>query len=175
VNEAFLLVVLFVSIEHIAGSMKSDRYPGLSRPSLRKAMRPSVEDELDEYKTGYASIFSRNFDTILWYVKSHSEHIVMLILSFEKLADNPQPEMLRLSLAELSLRIKIMNLPQLGSSIEGVLSSALSPPSSTNIQRAIASLVEVCFLPSLTKIYNEIVCRSVPSHPPRISLLWVDY
>ncbi|KAK7463716.1 hypothetical protein VKT23_005652 [Stygiomarasmius scandens] len=59
------------------------------------------------------------------------------------LADNPQPEMLRLSLAELSLRIKIMNLPQLGSSIEGVLSSALSPPSSTNIQRAIASLVEV--------------------------------
>ncbi|THU91743.1 P-loop containing nucleoside triphosphate hydrolase protein [Dendrothele bispora CBS 962.96] len=59
------------------------------------------------------------------------------------LADNPQPEMLRLSLAELSLRIKIMNLQQLGSSIESVLSSALSPPSSANIQRAIASLVEV--------------------------------
>jgi ATP-dependent RNA helicase DHX29 len=50
--------------------------------------------------------------------------------------------MLRLSLQDLALRIKILRL-KLGSSIEDVLLRALDPPSSTNIQRAIASLVEV--------------------------------
>ncbi|KAF5375077.1 hypothetical protein D9758_000153 [Tetrapyrgos nigripes] len=58
------------------------------------------------------------------------------------LADNPLPEMLRLSLADLSLRIKIMKV-KLGSSIEDVLSRALDPPTSINIQRAISMLVEV--------------------------------
>jgi HrpA-like RNA helicase len=48
--------------------------------------------------------------------------------------------MLRLSLQDLALRIKIM---QIGTSIEDVLLQALDPPSTVNVQRAIASLVEV--------------------------------
>jgi ATP-dependent RNA helicase DHX29 len=55
--------------------------------------------------------------------------------------------MLRLSLQDLALRIKVLKV-KLGSSIEDVLSRALDPPSSINIQRAIASLVEVKALTS---------------------------
>lgn len=58
------------------------------------------------------------------------------------LAEHPLPEMLRLSLSDLALRIKIMKI-KLGSSIEDVLSRALDPPASVNVQRAIAALVEV--------------------------------
>ncbi|WWD17179.1 hypothetical protein CI109_101617 [Kwoniella shandongensis] len=59
-----------------------------------------------------------------------------------QLAEHPIPEMLRLSLQDLALRIKILKVP-LGNTIESVLLQALDPPSSQNIQRAIASLVEV--------------------------------
>nr|XP_019011047.1 DEAH box polypeptide 36 [Kwoniella pini CBS 10737]OCF49828.1 DEAH box polypeptide 36 [Kwoniella pini CBS 10737] len=59
-----------------------------------------------------------------------------------QLAEHPIPEMLRLSLQDLALRIKILKVP-LGKTIESVLLQALDPPSSVNIQRAIASLVEV--------------------------------
>lgn len=66
---------------------------------------------------------------------------------FEKrilqMADHPLPEMMRLSLSDLALRIKIMKV-RLGSSIEDVLSRALDPPVSINVQRAISMLVEVC-------------------------------
>jgi ATP-dependent RNA helicase DHX29 len=50
--------------------------------------------------------------------------------------------MMRLSLSDLALRIKIMKV-KLGTSIEDVLSRALDPPVSINVQRAIAMLVEV--------------------------------
>nr|XP_019046467.1 DEAH box polypeptide 36 [Kwoniella bestiolae CBS 10118]OCF25397.1 DEAH box polypeptide 36 [Kwoniella bestiolae CBS 10118] len=59
-----------------------------------------------------------------------------------QLAEHPIPEMLRLSLQDLALRIKILKGP-LGKTIESVLLQALDPPSPVNIQRAIASLVEV--------------------------------
>lgn len=59
-----------------------------------------------------------------------------------QLVDHPLPEMLRLSLADLALRIKIMKV-KLGSSIEDVLLRALDPPVRVNIQRAIETLVEV--------------------------------
>lgn len=59
-----------------------------------------------------------------------------------KMSINPLPEMTRLSLQDLALRIKIMNF-SLGNSIENVLSRALDPPTSINIQRAISSLIEV--------------------------------
>lgn len=59
-----------------------------------------------------------------------------------QLAEHPVPEMLRLSLQDLALRIKILKV-KLGNSIEDVLSKALDPPSSTNVQRAVQSLVEV--------------------------------
>lgn len=58
------------------------------------------------------------------------------------MADHPLPEMLRLGLADLALRIKILKV-KIGNSIEDVLSRALDPPSSVNVQRAVASLVEV--------------------------------
>jgi len=58
------------------------------------------------------------------------------------MAENPLPEMMRLSLSDLALRIKIMKI-KIGSSIEDVLSRALDPPSSINVQRAISVLVEV--------------------------------
>lgn len=57
------------------------------------------------------------------------------------MADHPLPEMMRLSLSDLSLRIKIMKV-RLGSSIEDVLSRAMDPPTPLNVQRAIAVLVE---------------------------------
>ncbi|KAF4605335.1 hypothetical protein EYR40_004119 [Pleurotus pulmonarius] len=58
-----------------------------------------------------------------------------------KLAPQPLPEMMRLSLSDLALRIKIMKL-QLGKSIDDVLSRALDPPVAINVQRAISSLVK---------------------------------
>lgn len=56
------------------------------------------------------------------------------------LAEHPLPEMMRLSLQDLALRIKVMKF---AGSIEQVLLQALDPPLSINIQRAVASLVEV--------------------------------
>ncbi|TIB70058.1 hypothetical protein E3P77_00012 [Wallemia ichthyophaga] len=67
------------------------------------------------------------------------------------LSDHPLPEMTRLSLQDLALRIKIMNV-QIGSSIEDVLMRALDPPTSINIQRAISSLIEVKALKSNEEI-----------------------
>lgn len=60
------------------------------------------------------------------------------------MADHPDPEIMRLSLSDLALRIKIMKI-NLGTSVEDVLSRALDPPLSMNIQRAVASLIEVGF------------------------------
>ncbi|KAF7347727.1 putative helicase C15C4.05 [Mycena venus] len=67
------------------------------------------------------------------------------------LAEHPLPEMMRLSLSDLALRIKIMKV-KLGTSIEDVLSRALDPPVSINVQRAIAMLVEVGALTPLEEI-----------------------
>ena len=58
------------------------------------------------------------------------------------MADHPLPEMMRLSLSDLALRIKIMKV-KIDSSIEDVLSCALDPPTPINVQRAISMLVEV--------------------------------
>ncbi len=71
-----------------------------------------------------------------------------------QLIDHPSPEMLRLSLSDLALRIKMMNIFN-GLSVEDVLSKALDPPIVLNVQRAIASLVEVCIDPkgSVDQLY----------------------
>nr|KMM65618.1 ATP-dependent RNA helicase A [Coccidioides posadasii RMSCC 3488] len=55
------------------------------------------------------------------------------------MADQQTPEMLRLSLQDLILRVKICNLGD----IEETLSEALDPPSSKNIRRAIEALKAV--------------------------------
>ncbi|KAF3930919.1 hypothetical protein ABW19_dt0207407 [Dactylella cylindrospora] len=59
-------------------------------------------------------------------------------------AEQQVPEMLRLSLQDLVLRIKICNL----GGIEDTLSLALDPPTSKNVNRAIDSLLEVKALTS---------------------------
>lgn len=58
------------------------------------------------------------------------------------MSEHPDPEMMRLSLSDLALRIKILRV-KVGTSIEDVLSRALDPPSSVNVQRAVSALVEV--------------------------------
>ncbi|PGH33280.1 hypothetical protein GX50_03891 [[Emmonsia] crescens] len=55
------------------------------------------------------------------------------------LAEQQTPEMLRLSLQDLVLRVKICNLGE----VEPTLSEAIDPPSSKNIRRAIEALKEV--------------------------------
>ncbi|KAL6302192.1 P-loop containing nucleoside triphosphate hydrolase protein [Sparassis latifolia] len=69
-------------------------------------------------------------------------HLFTKLRHDTKLAQHPDPEMMRLSLSDLALRIKIMKV-KLGSSVEDVLSRALDPPLPVNIQRAVSSLVEV--------------------------------
>ncbi|CBQ67989.1 probable DNA/RNA helicase (DEAD/H box family II) [Sporisorium reilianum SRZ2] len=67
------------------------------------------------------------------------------------LDEHPLPEMLRLSLQDLALKLKIMKI-KIGTSIENALSQALDPPSPANVQRAIAALVEVKALTSTEEI-----------------------
>ncbi|OAX44745.1 P-loop containing nucleoside triphosphate hydrolase protein [Rhizopogon vinicolor AM-OR11-026] len=69
-------------------------------------------------------------------------HLFTKIRHDTLLADHPLPEMMRLSLSDLALRIKIMKV-KIGNSIEDVLSRALDPPTPINVQRAISALVEV--------------------------------
>ncbi|KAL1902052.1 hypothetical protein Cpir12675_000158 [Ceratocystis pirilliformis] len=61
-----------------------------------------------------------------------------------RLADDQQPEMLRLSLQDLAMRIKICKL----GGIEETLNEAMSPPLAKNIKKAIDSLVDVRALTS---------------------------
>ena len=69
------------------------------------------------------------------------------------MAESSPPEMLRLSLSDLALKIKILNV-KLGPSIGEVLSRALDPPMAINIQRAVSMLVEVCLLSGLKFLYS---------------------
>ena len=79
------------------------------------------------------------------FTKARHDNIVRSLsfhLSYAELCqmqEQQAPEMLRLSLQDLVLRIKICRL----GGIEEVLSEALDPPSSKNIQRAIDSLIDV--------------------------------
>ncbi|BGP39119.1 hypothetical protein JCM10449v2_003057 [Rhodotorula kratochvilovae] len=66
------------------------------------------------------------------------------------MAEHPQPEMMRLSLQDLALRIKIMKIGSTG--IEETLLRALDPPTPANIQRAIGALIEVKALTSTEEI-----------------------
>ncbi|GAA5955052.1 hypothetical protein JCM3765_003173 [Sporobolomyces pararoseus] len=66
------------------------------------------------------------------------------------MAEHPQPEMTRLSLQDLALRIKIMKIGN--GAIEETLLKALDPPLTVNIQRAVSSLIEVKALTSTEEI-----------------------
>ncbi|KAJ3517374.1 hypothetical protein NLJ89_g555 [Agrocybe chaxingu] len=80
-------------------------------------------------------------------------HLFTKVSHDTQMAETPLPEMMRLSLSDLSLRIKIMKV-KLGSSIEDVLSRALDPPISVNVQRAISMLVEVRLF--VGKLWSEV-------------------
>ncbi|RDB29553.1 putative helicase C15C4.05 [Hypsizygus marmoreus] len=69
-------------------------------------------------------------------------HLFTKLRHDNQMADHPLPEMMRLSLSDLALRIKILKV-KLGSTIEDVLSRALDPPASINVQHAVSMLVEV--------------------------------
>ena len=75
----------------------------------------------------------------------------MLTALHPQLDDHPVPEMLRLSLQDLALKLKVMKI-RIGTGIENALSQALDPPAAINIQRAIASLVDVKALTTLEEI-----------------------
>lgn len=81
------------------------------------------------------------------------------------MAESPLPEMMRLSLSDLALRIKIMKV-KLGSSIEDVLARALDPPVPINVQRAVSMLTEVNLAGCAVEFYNLNFtihdCRSAP-------------
>ncbi|TKA83701.1 hypothetical protein B0A55_00280 [Friedmanniomyces simplex] len=66
-------------------------------------------------------------------------HLVTKHRHDELMAESQTPEMLRLSLQELCMRVKICRLGD----IETALAEALDPPSSRNIRRAIDALVDV--------------------------------
>lgn len=83
--------------------------------------------------------------------------------------------MMRLSLSDLALRIKIMKL-QLGKSIDDVLSRALDPPVAINVQRAISSLVEACICLSCLLPSSELsLLRSRLSLPKKTLPQWVFF
>jgi len=67
------------------------------------------------------------------------------------LAEHPLPEMLRLSLQDLALKLKVMKV-RIGTTIEDSLSKALDPPTSLNIQRSVAALIEIKALTSTEDI-----------------------
>ncbi|KAI1797739.1 P-loop containing nucleoside triphosphate hydrolase protein [Ganoderma leucocontextum] len=78
-------------------------------------------------------------------------HLFTKVRHDTKMAGHPDPEIMRLSLSDLALRIKIMKV-NLGTSIEDVLSRALDPPLGINVQRAVSALVEVRALTSAEEI-----------------------
>ncbi|RDX56021.1 P-loop containing nucleoside triphosphate hydrolase protein [Lentinus brumalis] len=78
-------------------------------------------------------------------------HLFTKVRHDTKMAAHPDPEIMRLSLSDLALRIKIMKV-NLGTSIEDVLSRALDPPLGINVQRAVSALVEVRALTSNEEI-----------------------
>lgn len=72
---------------------------------------------------------------------------VALLLQMQ---EHPQPEMTRLSLQDLALRIKIMKIGSTG--IEETLLKALDPPLVANITRAVSALIEVKALTTTEEI-----------------------
>lgn len=115
---------------------RNDKFHALSRRMSPGTMPSNGEVERAESKRVSHSISSQKPVMI---PRSVSFALPTLTL---QMALHAVPEMLRLSLQDLALRIKVLKV-KLGSSIEEVLSKALDPPSPLNIQRAVSSLIEV--------------------------------
>lgn len=98
----------------------------------------SAVEEPVEFRMESAFICSLSTDMTIWYVLELADTVI-LVLKSRQLAEQQTPEMLRLSLQDLVLRVKICNLGE----VEQTLLEALDPPSPKNIRRAIESLKEV--------------------------------
>lgn len=88
----------------------------------------------------------------------------------ELLAPQQTPEMLRLSLQDLAMRVKISGLGD----IEETLGFALDPPSPKNIRRAIDQLIEVGALTSteeLTPLGRQLAKLPLDAHLGKLCLL----
>ncbi|GME40725.1 Helicase [Neofusicoccum parvum] len=88
----------------------------------------------------------------------------------ELMAEQQTPEMLRLSLQDLVMRVKICKLGE----IEPTLSQALDPPSTKNIRRAIDALVEVDALTSseeLTPLGRQLAKLPLDANLGKLALL----
>jgi ATP-dependent RNA helicase DHX29 len=88
----------------------------------------------------------------------------------ELMANQQTPEMLRLSLQDLVMRVKMCGL----GNIEETLSQALDPPSSKNIRRAIDALIEVGALTSteeLTTLGRQLVKMPLDAQLGKLVLL----
>jgi ATP-dependent RNA helicase DHX29 len=91
-------------------------------------------DELVSFLLSYG-IRSTNLAAFSAIFRSFWNLLTMLY----KMADQQTPELLRLSLQDLAIRVKICKL----GSIEETLGQALDPPSAKNIRRAIDALIDV--------------------------------
>lgn len=90
------------------------------------------------------------------------------------MVDSQTPEMLRLSLQDLVMRVKICKLGD----IEHALSQALDPPSSKNIRRAIDALVEVGALTTgeeLTSLGNQLAKLPLDAQLGKLILLGSNF
>ncbi|KAF2088532.1 P-loop containing nucleoside triphosphate hydrolase protein [Saccharata proteae CBS 121410] len=88
----------------------------------------------------------------------------------ELMAEQQTPEMLRLSLQDLVMRVKICKLGD----IEQTLSEALDPPSTKNIRRAIDALVEVDALTpkeELTALGHQLAKLPLDANLGKLALL----
>ncbi|KAL9070151.1 MAG: hypothetical protein Q9157_005921 [Trypethelium eluteriae] len=86
------------------------------------------------------------------------------------IASQQTPEMLRLSLQELCMRVKICKLGD----IANALSQALDPPSAKNIQRAIDALIEVNALTAteeLTDLGKQLAKLPLDAHLGKLLLM----
>jgi ATP-dependent RNA helicase DHX29 len=86
------------------------------------------------------------------------------------MTEQQTPEMLRLSLQDLVMRVKICGL----GAVEETLSMALDPPSSKNIRRAIDALIEVGALTSteeLTPLGNQLAKLPLDASLGKLCLL----
>ncbi|KAB2579860.1 putative helicase [Lasiodiplodia theobromae] len=88
----------------------------------------------------------------------------------ELMAEQQTPEMLRLSLQDLVMRVKICKLGE----IEPTLSQALDPPSTKNIRRAIDALIEVDALTAseeLTPLGRQLAKLPLDANLGKLALL----
>jgi len=126
------------SADNFQGSMRDDNFPGSWNRSFHAQTQSSVAEEPVESRMESAFIYSPSTGMTIWYVLSPTDRAALELMS-RQLAEQQTPEMLRLSLQDLVLRVKICNLGD----VEQTLLEALDPPSPKNIRRAIESLKEV--------------------------------